>query len=122
MSRYTYAGPFRNPTEGWEAIPNPDTNVGGYVIGIPITDEEIVQALRRGSKEAKELLALRDSTGGYRLHTNKKVFTGEDAEDDAREYIENLEEFFERDYDNYLEENHHEIAQMERYEMWRNEY
>jgi hypothetical protein len=122
VSRYTYAGPFTNPTLGWQAIENPDTSVGGWVVGIPITNDEIVSLMRHDVRAASELLALKDQTGGYRLHTAGKVFKGEDAEDQAMEYINDLEQFFEEDYDQYLEENSHEICRMERYEQWRNEY
>lgn len=118
MSRYSYAGPFRNPTEDWKVIPNPQGE--GYVWGIPITDKEIVDFIRdERYQEAKELQELKDSTGGYRLHTKNQVF---EEEEEAIESLEALEEFFEEDYDQYLEENHHEIVQMERYEQWRNEY
>jgi hypothetical protein len=128
MSRYTYAGDFVNPTTGWVVIPNPnpirraddDSIIESFIIGIPITDGEIVQVLRNeGADAANELLALRDKTGGYRPHTSETVFMNED---DATEYIESLEDFFEQDYDDYLEENHFELVRMERYEMWRNEY
>lgn len=112
-------GPFKNPTEGWKVIPNPNDDVGGYVIGVPITDKELVEMMRYNSEGAQRLLQERDKNDGYRLHTNGKVFQDED---DAHEYVNHLEEFYERDYDDYLEENHVEIARMERYEMWRNEY
>jgi hypothetical protein len=128
MSRYTYAGDFVNPTTGWVVIPNPnpirradnEDVIESWIIGIPINDSEIVQLFRDGDIDgAKQLMELKDSTNGYRPHTSNVVFT---SEDDAHEYIENLEKFFEEDYDEYLEENHSEIARMERYEMWRNEY
>lgn len=52
-------------------------------------------------------------------HTKGILFEDEDT---ANEWIESVAESFEEDYDNYLEENHDAIVQMERYEQWRNEY
>jgi hypothetical protein len=42
--------------------------------------------------------------------------------DDLIEIMEAIQESYDEDYDRYQEEHHHEIVQMERYEMWRNEY
>ena len=52
-------------------------------------------------------------------HTNGKRF---DDESDAWEWIEQMSDAYEEQYDRYLEENSFEIARMERYEAWRNEY
>lgn len=41
--------------------------------------------------------------------------------EDAEQFIEDLREFFENDYDDYLEENHAELARMEQYEAFLNE-
>jgi hypothetical protein len=45
-----------------------------------------------------------------------------DCPDEAYEYAEGLQEWYDDDYDRYQEENHHAIAQMEAYENFRNEY
>lgn len=97
MSRYTYAGPFRNPTEGF------------YVKAV---DEHFEIWVR--SDRAKDGSAPPDHK-----HTSAPNFN---EPEDAEEWISNLREFFEDDYDEYLEENHAEIARMEAYEDWRNEY
>src|SRR5262249_50838669 len=117
MSRYSYAGDFKNPTEGWQVIPNP--NGDGYVIGVPIDPKEIIAMTAAGDPDAQALAEMYQKNDGYRPHTNGQVFA--DPED-AHASVESIEEFFEEDYDAYLEENSHAIAQMERYEMWRNEH
>lgn len=65
-----------------------------------------------------EIWVLKDD-GTDRPHSSAGHF--EDYED-AAEYIESVRERFEEDYDQYLEENGAEIARMEAYEDWRNEY
>lgn len=97
MSRYTYAGPFQNPTTGWIVKPVR----GGFGIFTRATERR-----PDGSMPAD------------RRHTSRKVFK---EEDDALEWIEGTREFFEEDYDAYLEENHDSIVQMERYEAFQNE-
>ncbi len=97
MSRYTYAGKFINPTEGWYV----KEVRGKFEIWIKFDREE------DGSAKAD------------RRHNSSPRF--EEAED-AGEWIENTREFFEDDYENYLEENHDEIVAMERYEDFKNEY
>lgn len=122
MSKYTYAEPFKNPTEGWMVIPNPTPGLGEeetYIIGVPIDPQEIISAAAKGDPEAQKLAQDYIDFKGYRPHTAGQVF--KDAEE-ADEYLYNLEESFEEDYDQYLDENRHEIVQMERYEQWRNEY
>lgn len=97
MSRYSYAGPYRNPTEGFFV-----KEVGDH-FEVWIRED-------------------RDADGSCppdRKHTKTPKF---DEAGDAHEWIEALSESFEEDYDDYLEENRFEIAQMERYEAFRNEY
>ena len=100
MSRYTYAGKFVNPTEGYIIKPVE----GGY--GLFLRHDE--------RKADGSIPADRRLTG-----RSGQVF----AEwEDAQEYIEGMAEFFEEDYDQYLEENRFELMQMERYEAFRDEY
>jgi hypothetical protein len=118
MSRFTYAGPYRNPTSDWVVM-----RVG-----------EVVQSLEdRGLLEGeiaegdldKFCIAVKDFCAcgepccskpllGYRFHTSAKFF---DEFEDADAYVEAQADFFEADYDQYLEENRHAIVQMELYEM-----
>lgn len=98
MSRYTYAGSFQNPTTGWIVKPVEDK------FGVFVRSDE------------------RQADGSIvpdRRHTSAPLF---DEPEDAAEYIDGMAEAFEEDYDDYLEENRHEIAQMERYEAFRNEF
>jgi hypothetical protein len=97
MSRYTYAGAYRNPTKSF------------YVKQVGEHYEVWVRSPRNrdGSAPADH------------PHSRGLKF---DEPDEAEDWIEGISEFFEKDYDNYLEENHYEIAQMERYEAFRNEY
>lgn len=104
MSKYTYAGDFKNPVDEFNVEPNP--NGEGFVITVNVYCECGSPCCSRPKL-------------GTRPHTSGKVFTDED---EAHEWLESLEQDFEEDYDNYLDENRHSIAQMERYEMWRNEY
>lgn len=115
MSKYTYAGDFVNPTADFGVQPNP---VGeGYIVVVTETHQSILADLLDGAIDEEEARIRRERM--WRPHTNGKVF---DEAEDAEQWIESVAEAFEEDYDNYLEENHHAIAQMERYEMWRNEY
>ena len=57
-----------------------------------------------------------------RRHSLHNKTPGYEDYSDAEDHIQSIEEFFEEDYENYLEENHDEIVRMERYEDWRNEY
>lgn len=52
-------------------------------------------------------------------HTSNIRF---DDADEAYEYIDEMNDRWERDYDDYLEENRYAIRQSELYEQWRNEY
>src|SRR5262245_54691092 len=105
MSR-TYEGDFVNPTEHMRVIENPDHERGGYIIGV-------VEYCSCGKPCCSKPVT------DIRPHTNGKVF---DEADDADDYLDNLREKAEQDYDDYLEENHDAIVQMERYEMWKREY
>ncbi len=97
MSRYTYAGPYQNPTTGW------------FVKEVA----EVFQVWIRSERQED------GSCKPDRKHTSAPDF---ESAEEAAEYIDGLAEFYEEDYDSYLEENGPEIARMERYEMWRNEY
>lgn len=97
MSRYSYAGKFVNPTEGWFVKPV------GKKFGIFIRQE------RKANGSAPP----------DRRHTTAPLFA---EHEDAVEYITDKREFFEEDYDAYLDENHDSIVAMERYEAFRNEF
>lgn len=98
MSRYTYAGPFVNPTTDWIVKPV------GKKYGV------FIRTAERGEN---------GSIPADRRHTSAPLFA---EPEEASEYIDGMNEFFEEDYDQYLDENHDSIAQMERYEAFRNEY
>lgn len=98
MSRYTYAGTFQNPTTDWIV------KSVGKQFGIFI----------RTPERAED-----GSIAPDRKHKSAPLF---DDSEDAQEYIDAKSDFFEEDYDEYLEENRYEINQMERYEAFRNEY
>lgn len=103
MSRYTYAGPFRNPTDGWVIRPTGEEDADGLeIVGVYSKSE-------------------RNADGSCTADTLIKTFAGDDAGDDASEYVEGRREFYEEDHSDYLEENRFEINRMERYESWRNE-
>lgn len=104
MSKHTYAGSFRNPTTEWRV--STEQPNGKYIIEVKF-EEEI------------EHDGVTGIFVGWRPHTSAWEF---DWHEDAVEHLEVLEQAYEEDYDEYLEENRHEIAQMERYEMWRNEF
>lgn len=98
MSRYSYAGPYRNPTEGY-----------------------FVQAVR----EHFEIWIRHDRESDGSCAADRKVkirYNKFEEYGDAMEAIAEMAEAFEEDYDQYLEENHYDIVQMERYEAFRNEY
>ncbi len=100
----TYHGIYVNPTTDWRVTLNDET--GKYFIEVP-------ERCECGSECcSKPILSWRPHTKGLQF----------DEQDEADDWIESVSEKSEADYDQYLEENHHEIAQMERYEMWRNEY
>lgn len=103
MARYSYAGTFKNPTEGMTV----ETNADGLFY-VAVEDR----------CECGHECCSRPVIGS---HPHSNGMTWEDG-DVAYEWLESLHEIFEADYDNYLEENHDAIVTMERYEMWRNEY
>lgn len=96
MSRYIYAGPYRNPTEGMYVRP-----VG----------EKFEIWVR--SDRAEDGSAPPDHK-----HTSAPSF---EDEGEAHEWLDDLAAFYEEDYDQYLDEHHDEIVAQERYENWRNE-
>lgn len=69
---------------------------------------------------------------GWRAHTTgtrwvvgdgeKEYETYADAEEAAGDWIEGVQDRLNDQEEDYIEENRHAIVQMERYEMWRNEY
>lgn len=107
MSRYTYAGDFVNPTSSWRVAQVFDAN-GEYLHSI----------IECHHSEEREIDGQTGTFSYWAPHTSGQQF---EDDDQAHEWIENTEEMFERDYDDYLEENRDAIVQMERYEMWRNE-
>lgn len=141
MSRYTYAGNFRNPTESWvvrsgaelieeaqnEAVAEhqPCADLHQLYDGVELDPELYYVAVEEPvncdcpCSHCKTVLRKR-----LRLHSSHARGQWSGCEDvtDADELIESIEQRFEDDYDDYLDENRHSIAQMERYEAWRNEY
>lgn len=97
MSRYTYAGEYKNPC----------TNM--YVKEVGDHFEVWVRSDR-------------DSDGSAPPDHKHSSAPNFDEAGDADEYITDLHDGFEEDYDNYLEENRYEINLMERYEAFKNEY
>lgn len=97
MSRYSYAGKFVNPTEGFF---------------VKLVDDHYEVWVRADRQED-------GSCEPDHKHTGAPDF---DEAEDAAEWIEGTAEFFEQDYDDYLDENSYEIARMEAYEDFRNEY
>ena len=93
----TYAGPYRNPTEGF------------YVKQVGEHYEIWVRADR-------------DSDGSAPPDHKHSSAPNFDEWEDASDYIRDLREHFEEDYDQYLDEHHDEIAAMERYENFCNEF
>lgn len=141
MSRYTYAGNFRNPTESWtiksgaelldeamrEATEDrqPDKDLHGLSEGVELDPDLLYVAIAEPVNcdcpcpSCHAVLRTR-----HRLHTSHATGKWEGCQDwtDADELIENIRERFEEDYEDYLDENRHSIAQMERYEMFLNEW
>ena len=103
MSRYTYAGPYRNPTENF------------YVREfVNDAEDTVLYEIWIRSPRDKDGSAPAD-----RKHSTAPSF---ETAEEAQEWLDNLEDFFERDYDDYLEENGPELVRMELYELWRNEH
>lgn len=118
MPRYTYAGDFINPAHNLIVVPNPEGT--GFIIAIKVSTDEILRSLLQEEVTKEEAALLRER--GWRPQSSSKTVRVFADEDEAYEYIESLEESFERDYDEYLEENRYELHRMELYELWRNEY
>jgi len=106
MSRYTYAGDFSNPVNNMRVSLEPNTDGKWFI-----------ECFRQESKT--DTAGRVWKTEYWEPHTSGMTF---DEPEDGHEYLDNLEETFEQDYDDYLDENRHAIVQMELYEMWRNEY
>jgi hypothetical protein len=123
MSRYSYAGPFTNPTSGFSV-----KTVGEVAEDMQLRDPksgEIAEADLERYCIAVEVVCdcphscCSRPVLGHRFHDSAPFF---DESEDASDWIEAQAEFFEQDYDDYLEENRHSIVQMERYEAFMNEY
>jgi hypothetical protein len=105
MSAYTYAGPYKNPTAGMFV-----KEVG-----------DLFYIFIRSDR------APDGSAGPDRPHTRHGrdqtvLENGFEEAEDAEEWIAQTSEFFDRDHEQYCEENHADIARMEAYEAFRNEY
>jgi hypothetical protein len=100
MSRYSYAGEFKNPADRYFV-----KEVG-----------ERFQVWVRHDREA-------DGSCPPDRPMNARGGTPTfDEADEAQDYIDSIREGFEEDYSDYLEEHRYEINLMERYEAFRNEY
>lgn len=107
MSRYTYVGDFVNPVSSWR-IASRETDAG-----------ETEHFIECHHEETRTIDGVEGTFSFWTPHTSGHKF---DDVEDAEAYIEGIEESFEEDYDDYLEENRHAIVQMERHEMWKREY
>lgn len=96
MSRYTYAGPFQNPTDRF------------YVKAVGDHFEIYIREDRASDGSAPPD---RPHKGGMKFP----------EAGDAAEWLEDERQGFEEDYDDYLEENRFEISQMERLEAFERE-
>lgn len=104
MSRYTYVGDFQNPADSY------------FVKFINDKYQVWVKEQNRCDCGCPNCKAVVESE---RPSNPLKEFADHE---EADQYIESVQELFEEDYEQYCEENHYEIAQQERYDMWRNEY
>lgn len=105
MSRYSYAGTYRNPTEGFFVKEEADG-----LFYIYVRDDR-----------AADGSAAPDSK--HTMHTRaRSPVPGFEEHSEASECITQLAEAADEDYERYREENHFEIAQMERYEAFMQEY
>lgn len=96
-------------TEGWEVRPTEDGD-GNVLYYVRVPNRVRCQCNCSSCSGWKM---------EYRPHTNGIRF---EDESDAHDWIEQVAEQYEAQYDQYLEENSYQIAQMERYEAWRQEY
>ena len=106
MARYTYADSPHNATLDWkiETALDHDKEEMYYYVSVPV-------ACDCGCPGCKAIK--------YRPHTNGMRFP---EHENAAKWIESIQEFLDNDYEDYANENSHAIAQMERYEQFRNEY
>lgn len=104
MSRYSYEGSPHEATAAWRVASAVEDGAEYYFIEVP-------RPCDCGCPKCKGVV--------YRPHTNGMRF--EEASD-AHEWMEGVQEFLDNDYEQYAEENSYAIAQMERYEQFRNEY
>lgn len=111
MSRYSYAGEFVNPVGTWRVASRPKPTEED-----PEALEFFIEVFR---SEEREVDGVRGTFQWWSPHTSGRVWSDEDA---AYEWMEDAEEAYEEDYDQYLEENSLEIARAERYEAWKREY
>lgn len=140
MSRYTYAGTYRNPTEGffvkhiegfeyaneheqaWDG--KAWTEEGKVYQEWEIDNAEVPDGGKWVECEHYEIWVREDrakdgSCPPDRPHSRGWRFRDHE---EAIETLEAMADQADRDYEEYLEENSYEIAQQERYEMFRNEY
>lgn len=108
MSRYSYAGPYKNPAQDFYVDQDPRDGLF-YVY---LTEEVHCQC---GSDECL-------GTASHKRKHRGKWNVGFEEAGDAHEVIDQIHQSFDEDYESYLEENRYEIVQMERYEQFRNEY
>lgn len=104
MSRYTYVGDFTNPAKSYFVKYVDDQ----YQIWVK--DQERCDC---GCPNCRSVIEKERPSNPLRAF---------DDVDEAHEYIEGVEQFFEEDYESYREENAYAIRQQELYEQWRNEY
>lgn len=109
MSRYSYAGDFVNPADTWRVASKPDAS----------RPEGVVYFVEVYREEDREIDGVSGKFSFWSPHTSGHEW---DEHEQADEWVEATGQAYEGDYDDYLEENRHEIAAMERYEAWRNEY
>jgi hypothetical protein len=100
----TFVGPCPNFRDGdWQVAPDAD---GNYFIWVKETSRGPAQGLKNVE---------------WRKHS-AKWNDGSMDPDQLEETIDAMQERIEEQYDQYLEENHFEIAQMERYEAFMREH
>lgn len=110
----SYYGEFKNPVQvgEWRVASRPCAVTDENPEGV----EYFVEVFR---EEEREIDGVSGTFSYWKPHTSTMTWVDQE---DCYEWIEAMEQRYEDDYDQYLEENHDSIVQMERYEMWRNEY
>lgn len=106
----SYYGTVGNVTEGWQVREVPEDE---WVNGEPLYAVFVPRYCDCGEACCSKPIV------DYSRHTSGLLFT---EEDQANEWVEGVQERHEENYDAYVEENRHAIVQMERYELWRQEY